>query len=99
MNTKSPKTLTFCNVIASEHYNVYLDISCSLFSTSRIWDIQKLGEGHIRLLPHPGYVYTAEFHPRVESIVVTGGYDEVVRVWDISLPEDYNVVSFSLTFI
>ncbi|KAH9498473.1 Jouberin [Bulinus truncatus] len=67
-------------------------MSASSDGTVRIWDMQKLGESQIRLLPHPGYVYTAEFHPRVDSIVVTGGYDEVVRVWDISVPEDYNIL-------
>ncbi|CAG5116451.1 unnamed protein product, partial [Candidula unifasciata] len=67
-------------------------LSASNDGTARVWDIQRFGESQSRLLPHPGFVYTAEFHPRVDSIIASGCYDEVVRVWDISLPEDHNVL-------
>ena len=33
------------------------------------------------MLPHPSFVYCAKFHPRVNKVIVTGGYDNVVRVW------------------
>ncbi|GFR59630.1 jouberin [Elysia marginata] len=67
-------------------------LSASSDGTVRVWSTHKYGETQQRLLPHPGFVYTAEFHPRVDSIVVSGGYDEVIRVWDISMPDDVNVL-------
>ncbi|GFO18892.1 abelson helper integration site 1 [Plakobranchus ocellatus] len=67
-------------------------LSASSDGTARIWDTHKYGESQQRLLPHPGFVYTAQFHPRVDSIVVSGGFDEVIRVWDISMPEDVNIL-------
>jgi len=33
------------------------------------------------MLPHPTFVYCAKFHPRVSKVIVTGSYDNVVRVW------------------
>lgn len=44
-------------------------------------DLSKVSE---QLLPHPAFVYTAQFHPRVPSVIVTGGYDQVIRVWGTS---------------
>lgn len=35
-----------------------------------------------KILPHPAYVYSSQFHPRVDNIIVTGCYDQVIRVWD-----------------
>ena len=32
-------------------------------------------------LRHPAYVYAATFHPATASIIVTGGFDRVLRVW------------------
>ena len=32
-------------------------------------------------LSHPSYVYTASFHPVTHSLVVTGGFDRVLRIW------------------
>ena len=32
-------------------------------------------------LSHPSYVYTASFHPVTHSLVVTGGFDRVIRLW------------------
>lgn len=34
-----------------------------------------------RVLPHPSFVYKAVYHPSNSHLVVTGGYDHVVRVW------------------
>ena len=35
------------------------------------------------MLPHPGYVYTARYHPKVQKIVATGGFDQILRVWSL----------------
>ena len=32
-------------------------------------------------LQHPSYVYTAQFHPATSSVVVTAGFDRVIRIW------------------
>ena len=32
-------------------------------------------------LNHPSYVYTASFHPVTHALVVTGGFDRVLRLW------------------
>ncbi|XP_041358926.1 jouberin-like [Gigantopelta aegis] len=78
----------------SGHFGIIYDLSWSknnthLLSaasdgTARMWNVDDIGDKSDRLLPHPGFVYCAQFHPRVSSIVVTGGYDQVIRVWDIS---------------
>lgn len=62
----------------------------------RIWNMDNFDSSE-KLLPHPGFVYTAKFHPRLDSVIATGGYDQVIRVWDVSGTEPHGVVS-SLNF-
>ncbi|WAR23286.1 AHI1-like protein [Mya arenaria] len=59
-------------------------LSASSDGTARIWSVQEFGEDQEKLLPHPSFVYCGQFHPRVDSIAVTGSYDQVIRVWDVS---------------
>ncbi|XP_071116994.1 jouberin-like [Haliotis cracherodii] len=58
-------------------------LSAASDGTARVWDLKNFGGSSNKLLPHPAFVYSAQFHPRVDNIVVTGGYDQVLRVWDI----------------
>ncbi|KAL3869318.1 hypothetical protein ACJMK2_042012, partial [Sinanodonta woodiana] len=62
-------------------------LSASSDGTVRVWNLEKLTECD-KLLPHPSFVYCAQFHPRVDTVVVSGGYDQVIRVWSVddSLP-------------
>ncbi|XP_060065201.1 jouberin-like [Ylistrum balloti] len=76
------------------HFGIVYDLSwskkdthlCSASSdgTVRVWNLDNFDTSE-KLLPHPGFVYTAQFHPRVENIITTGGYDQVVRVWDVDV--------------
>ncbi|CAH1775536.1 unnamed protein product, partial [Owenia fusiformis] len=75
------------------HYGIVYDLcwskkdkyllSCSSDGTARVWDMLEGKSEAAKLFPHPGFVYTAQFHPRVSTIVATGGYDRIIRVWDI----------------
>ena len=39
------------------------------------------GWSQVARLSHPSYVYTASFHPVSPGLVVTGGFDRVLRLW------------------
>ncbi|XP_052095753.1 jouberin-like isoform X1 [Mytilus californianus] len=74
------------------HFGIVYDLSwskrdthlCSASSdgTVRVWNLEDFDKAE-KILPHPAYVYTSQFHPRIDTIVVTGCYDQVIRVWDI----------------
>ena len=49
------------------------DGSCMIWSSSS-WRLEEK-------LKHPSYVYSAQFHPATSSLVATGGFDRVVRIW------------------
>lgn len=63
---------------------------------SRVWNLEKFGDASEKLLPHPAFVYTASFHPRIDTLIITGGYDEVIRVWDIQGDDPHGEVCHSL---
>ncbi|CAD5113877.1 DgyrCDS3040 [Dimorphilus gyrociliatus] len=65
-------------------HNSKLLVSASSDCTVRVWDIEEMKSEPCKVLPHPNFVYTALFHPRVPSIIVTGGFDNIIRVWSIA---------------
>ncbi len=40
-------------------------------------------------MPHPSFVYAAQYHPWVQKVVVTGGYDQIVRVWTLQTDDNH----------
>ena len=45
-------------------------------TSTPIWEEEKLS--------HPSYVYTAQFHPASSTLLATGGFDRVIRLWGCS---------------
>ncbi|XP_038585045.1 jouberin [Micropterus salmoides] len=60
-------------------------LSASSDGTVREWNVERLlGTAH-KVLPHPSFVYCAQYHPTAQNLVVTGGYDSLVRVWRLDV--------------
>ncbi|XP_026007592.1 jouberin isoform X2 [Astatotilapia calliptera] len=63
---------------------------CSLLSASsdgtvREWNVERLQVTAQKVLPHPSFVYSARYHPTAQNLVVTGGYDCLIRVWRVDV--------------
>ena len=48
---------------------------------NRCWDTNTMMTSSIKLYPHPCFVYAAQYHPGSPHLVVTGGYDHLIRIW------------------
>ncbi|CAF1425836.1 unnamed protein product [Adineta steineri] len=57
--------------------------SASADSSVKIWNFEQIQRKPWRSLAHPSYVYCVRFHPFDENIVVTAGYDKLIRIWDL----------------
>ena len=86
----------------ARNYNIFTIITLSTEHSvdldhasvcTRIWDMSDLSGDAEKLLPHPAFVYCSQYHPRLDTIAVTGGYDQVIRVWDVSDDDDKFTVS------
>ncbi|XP_071808073.1 jouberin-like isoform X3 [Asterias amurensis] len=74
------------------HYSLIYDLcwgandnvvlSASSDGTARIWNLDTPDSAAEKVFPHPAFVYTAKFHPQADHLVVSGGYDHVLRVWN-----------------
>ncbi|OXB68423.1 hypothetical protein ASZ78_010044, partial [Callipepla squamata] len=62
-------------------------LTASSDGTVRMWKIETQVASAVRVFPHPSFVYTAKYHPVADSLVVTGCYDAVIRVWNASVKE------------
>ncbi|XP_042598944.1 jouberin-like isoform X2 [Cyprinus carpio] len=62
-------------------------LTASSDGTVRVWNVERLQSFAHKTLPHPSFVYCAQFHPQTQSLVVTGGYDGVLRVWSVHVQD------------
>ena len=74
-------------------------VICSIdLSYCRSWDVKHFINNAIKVYPHPSFVYTAKHHPTQQSLIVSGGYDKVLRIWTKASDGLHGKVS-SLSFI
>ncbi|NXJ67908.1 AHI1 protein, partial [Rostratula benghalensis] len=66
--------------------NQYL-LTASSDGTVRMWKIGMQAASAVKVFPHPSFVYTAKYHPVADSLVVTGCYDSVIRIWNANVKE------------
>lgn len=52
-----------------------------------MWNVQRLQAIAQKVLPHPSFVYCAQYHPAAQGMVVTAGYDCLVRVWRVNVKD------------
>ncbi|XP_041667936.1 jouberin [Cheilinus undulatus] len=62
-------------------------LSASSDGTVREWNVERLQGTAQKVLPHPSFVYCAQYHPTAQNLVVTGGYDALVRVWRLDVDD------------
>ncbi|XP_034531432.1 jouberin isoform X2 [Notolabrus celidotus] len=62
-------------------------LSASSDGTVREWNVERLQGTAQKVLPHPSFVYCAQYHPKAQNLVVTGGYDSLVRVWRLDVDD------------
>ncbi|NXC42612.1 AHI1 protein, partial [Penelope pileata] len=62
-------------------------LTASSDGTVRMWKIETQAASAVRVFPHPSFVYTAKYHPVADSLVVTGCYDSVIRIWNADVEE------------
>ncbi|XP_061330997.1 jouberin isoform X1 [Pezoporus flaviventris] len=66
--------------------NQYL-LTASSDGMVRMWKIELQAASAVRVFAHPSFVYTAKYHPIADSLVVTGCYDSVIRIWNANVKE------------
>ncbi|XP_046995569.1 jouberin-like [Schistocerca americana] len=69
-------------------HNDNLLLSASSDSTACLWNIESGSYRPLQILPHPSFVYVAQFHVSKSTIVVTGCFDHMVRVWSKLLKDE-----------
>lgn len=51
------------------------------------WNVERLLRSAQKVLPHPSFVYCAQYHPAAQNLVVTGGFDALLRVWRVDVDD------------
>lgn len=57
-------------------------MSVSADGMAKVWKTEGENQRAKSTLAHPNYVYSGQFHPQNDKLVVTAGFDGIVRLWD-----------------
>jgi len=68
---------------------------CCAVMLCRVWNVEAMAQSACKVLPHPSFVYAAKYHTDIRKLVVTGGFDRLLRVWN--LESDGNTASVCVT--
>lgn len=58
---------------------------CIFILCLREWNVEGLQGTAQKVLPHPSFVYCARYHPTAQNLVITGGFDSLIRVWTLDV--------------
>jgi len=64
----------------------------------RVWNVEAMRPSACKVLPHPSFVYAAKYHTDIRKLVVTGGFDRLLRVWNLESEGSTACVCTSLLF-
>lgn len=53
----------------------------------REWNVERLLGTAQKVLPHPSFVYCAQYHPAAQNLALTGGFDALLRVWRVDVDD------------
>ncbi|KAJ3613669.1 hypothetical protein NHX12_019915, partial [Muraenolepis orangiensis] len=62
-------------------------LSASSDGTVREWNVERLVGVATKVLPHPSFVYCGRYHPAAPHLVVTGGFDGLLRAWQLDVAD------------
>nr|XP_057912201.1 jouberin isoform X2 [Doryrhamphus excisus] len=62
-------------------------LSASSDGTVREWNVEMLLPTARKVLPHPSFVYSAQYHPAAHNLAVSGGFDCVLRLWRLDVDD------------
>uniref|UniRef100_A0A3P8SMM2 Abelson helper integration site 1 n=1 Tax=Amphiprion percula TaxID=161767 RepID=A0A3P8SMM2_AMPPE len=76
-----------CFTVLFSHAGTILAAACADRDAFPVveWNVEKLQGMAQKVLPHPCFVYCAQYHPTSQNLVVTGGYDGLVRTWRLDV--------------
>uniref|UniRef100_A0A4W4GRG9 Abelson helper integration site 1 n=1 Tax=Electrophorus electricus TaxID=8005 RepID=A0A4W4GRG9_ELEEL len=52
-----------------------------------VWNVERLQALAQKILPHPSFLYCVQCHPHMQNLVVTAGYDGLLRVWNLDVKD------------
>uniref|UniRef100_A0A3Q3EKN5 Abelson helper integration site 1 n=1 Tax=Labrus bergylta TaxID=56723 RepID=A0A3Q3EKN5_9LABR len=78
-----------CFTVLFSHAGTILAAACADRDAFPVveWNVEKLLGTAQKVLPHPSFVYCAQYHPTAQNLVVTGGFDSLVRVWRLDVDD------------
>uniref|UniRef100_A0A096M0A5 Abelson helper integration site 1 n=1 Tax=Poecilia formosa TaxID=48698 RepID=A0A096M0A5_POEFO len=78
-----------CFTVLFSHAGTRLAAACADRDAFPVveWNVEKLLENAQKVLPHPSFVYCAQYHPGAQNLVVTGSYDFLIRVWRLDVDD------------
>lgn len=84
---KRPQQYWWCSDLkTSKCFFLYINFFLYFYIVSlREWNVERLQVTAQKVLPHPSFVYSARYHPTAQNLVVTGGYDCLIRVWRVDV--------------